>query len=480
MLPSVGEQLKTAREARKATIDQASNATHIRPYIISAIEDGRYAEIPSNAQIKGFIRLYADWLNLPSKQLLDKFDGKIEEAIPPVEEKTEEVLPKEDLSPASNELENNEPVEKNELPETSPTVIDEILNPYSLNDSKNEPELEQLPELSSSILFRQIGAQLHSCREKLAISVDDIEKLTHIRSRYLIAMEAGDFTEIPSLVQARGLLSGYSTFLNLDTDNLLSIYADALQQRRIEMLPPEPEKKKSQKKRSTSATESSGIHRFFTVDLMIGSVVIIGLVGFGIWAAAQVISSGNLSIVSTAPPISDVLLKNPTVVSVANLTITAGPTGPVRNPDTIGQVPTTGSANDISPNGSPTPPVPSLGTSAMQVYIVPNQRVFLQVTVGKKVAFSGRTIPGNAYPFTSDERIEVVSGSAAALQIYYNQKDLGTLGLPGETLRLIFSKDGIATPTPAKSAAPSITALPTLTLMPTATPVPPTVTPLIP
>jgi hypothetical protein len=116
----------------------------------------------------------------------------------------------------------------------------------------------------------------------------------------------------------------------------------------------------------------------------------------------------------------------------------------------------------------------------MQVYIVPNQRVFLQVTTGKKVVFIGRTIPGNAYPFTSDERIEVVSGNAAALQIYYNQRDLGTLGLPGQPLRLVFSKDGITTPTLAITTLPTSTAMATLTLRPTSTPVPPTVTPLIP
>jgi hypothetical protein len=116
----------------------------------------------------------------------------------------------------------------------------------------------------------------------------------------------------------------------------------------------------------------------------------------------------------------------------------------------------------------------------MQVYIVPNQRVFLQVITGKKTAFLGRTVPGNAYPFTSNERIEVICGNAAGVQIYYNQRDLGTLGLPGQPLRMIFSKDGIATPTSAVTAAPTNKPLATLTLQPTATRVPPTVTPLIP
>ncbi|MEI8131211.1 MAG: RodZ domain-containing protein [Leptolinea sp.] len=477
----VGEQLKSAREAKNATIEQASNATHIRQYFIEAIEEGRYSDIPSNAQLKGFIRLYADWLNLPIKQILNAYDGIEEELLSPAIVLTSEILIKE--QPSSTRAETGKTKESAQAADQNPTsvVSGENHQPDSGPEDGHKIEFDSVLDTSSLGLFQEIGQQLHSCRVRLGISVEDIEKITHIRSRYLTAMESGQFNDIPSLVQARGLLSGYSTYLNLDTDNLLSIFADALQKRRIEIITPELEKTRTKKKAAVPASERTGFRRFFTVDLIIGSVVIVGLVGFGLWAAAQVMSSGELIPVSKAPPISAVLLNNPTIVPVTGLTMTIEPTELVRNPDLIGQVPTSASSGEgASPNGSPTSPIPSLGDAAMQVYIVPNQRVFLQVTVGKKVVFSGRTIPGNAYPFTGDERIEVVSGNAAALQIYYNQRDLGTLGLPGETLRLIFSKEGITTPTPVKTAAPSATALPTLTLLPPPTFVPPTVTPLIP
>ena len=477
----VGEQLRSAREAKNATIEQASNATHIRQYFIEAIEEGRYSDISSIAQLKGFIRLYANWLNLPAKQILDAYDGKEEEIIDPVIVLTSEI-PKEE-KPTSKQDEAGK-IKENALaapPNTNSVVSGENHQPDSNLIDGHNIEFDSVLDTTSLGLFQEIGQQLHSCRVRLGISVEDIEKLTHIRSRYLTAMESGQFNDIPSLVQARGLLSGYSTYLNLDTDNLLSIFADALQKRRIEMLPPEQEKTRIKKIAAVPASERTGFRRFFTVDLIIGSVVIVGLVGFGIWAAAQVMSSGELIPGSKAPPISSVLLNNPTIAPDTGVTTTLEPTGLVRNPDLIGQMPTSATSGEgASPNGSPTSPIPSLGDAVMQIYIVPNQRVFLQVTVGKKVVFSGRTIPGNAYPFTGDERIEVVSGNAAALQIYYNQRDLGTLGLPGETLRLIFSKEGITTPTPIKTAAPSATALPTLTLLPPPTLVPPTLTPLIP
>ncbi len=332
---------------------------------------------------------------------------------------------------------------------------------------------------TSQDLFDQIGSELHSCRQKLDISVDEIEKLTHIRARYLVDMEAGNFKDIPSLVQARGLLTGYASFLNLDVDGLLGLFAEALQKRRIELLPPVSAASKK-KKTVVSAPERTGLKRFLTMDFIIGSVTIVGLVLFGIWSASRIISSGKEEN-AAPPPISDVLMQNPTSETGNLATPSPESTEVMRNPESIGQVPTTDlNAAAVVEGGSPTPPVPDLGTASMQVYIVPNQRVFLQVTTGKKVAFLGRTVPGNAYPFTSDERIEVISGNAAALQIYYNQRDLGTLGLPGQTLRLIFSKDGISTPTVMATSVATSTRMPTLTLRPTATPVPPTVTPLIP
>jgi cytoskeletal protein RodZ len=487
MVQTIGNQLKKARETGNFTLDQAANATHIRPSILTALEEDRFDEIPSTAQTKGFIRLYADWLNISSDPLIMAFEGK---QIPPIEE----IIP----SNYSNSIEREniesivekDPVQiegegfifdqnKVELSidsdltqENSKTNIEEQVQPISQHGSDEDTSL---------YLFNSIGLELRNCREKLGIPIEEIEKHTKIRARNIVALENGQFDEIPSMVQARGLLQGYSAFLNLDTDHLMGVFADALQKRRLELLPPEPLNKKSKQKSASSPSERHGFRRFLTVDMMVGTVAILGLVGFGVWGAAQILTTDDQRSIAAPPPISDVLLSNPTIVPVTEGTTTAQPTELARNPDLIGQIPNADSPEvDTSQNEEPTSLVPNLGDSSMQVYIVPNQRVFLQVSVGNKVVFTGRTIPGNAYPFTSEDRIDVVCANAAAIQIYYNQRDLGTLGLPGETLRLIFTRDGIATPTPSNTQLPTNTLLPTLTLMPTATPVPPTITPLIP
>jgi hypothetical protein len=114
------------------------------------------------------------------------------------------------------------------------------------------------------------------------------------------------------------------------------------------------------------------------------------------------------------------------------------------------------------------------------VYIVARQRAFVRVISDNRIRFNGRVAPGNAYPFSAREKLELISGDASAIQVFYNQNDLGTLGDSGEVVRLIFSAEGVLTPTPAFTFTPTPTLPPTATLEPSPTVPTATVTPFIP
>ncbi len=64
MSESIGQLLKQAREARRLTLEQASEATHIRPQYLQALEHDDYSVMASPVQGRGFLRIYADFLNL--------------------------------------------------------------------------------------------------------------------------------------------------------------------------------------------------------------------------------------------------------------------------------------------------------------------------------------------------------------------------------------------------------------------------------
>jgi cytoskeleton protein RodZ len=83
MAETVGEQLKKARLDRGLTLLEASHQTRIRPHYLEALENDRRDLLPSIVQGRGFLRLYADFLRLPSAALVDIWDHQSSPAAPP-------------------------------------------------------------------------------------------------------------------------------------------------------------------------------------------------------------------------------------------------------------------------------------------------------------------------------------------------------------------------------------------------------------
>jgi hypothetical protein len=112
--------------------------------------------------------------------------------------------------------------------------------------------------------------------------------------------------------------------------------------------------------------------------------------------------------------------------------------------------------------------LPAFGNAAIQVYIVVHERAYMRVMVDGKVVYEGRVLPGSAFPFSGNERVEILTGNAAALQIFHNQTDLGSIGAFGEVADIIFTLQGVQTPT--ATAAPTGTPTPQATPITTGTP----------
>ena len=70
MSESVGAKLKQARELRRLTVEQVAEATKIRSHYLQALENDDHSAIPSAAQARGFLRIYADFLELNLADLM--------------------------------------------------------------------------------------------------------------------------------------------------------------------------------------------------------------------------------------------------------------------------------------------------------------------------------------------------------------------------------------------------------------------------
>ena len=158
-----------------------------------------------------------------------------------------------------------------------------------------------------------IGATLRAAREARGWTLEEVEKTTHIRARYLAALEAGNLDSLPSLLQARGFLRNYAQHLGLKPDQVLSQLDEALKPARRSFLSfgsrsqADKDKMAAQAMASTSSSpESFGgrsvapasplaavrrLRRILTPDILIAVVAVVVVIGFLAWGATRLVST---------------------------------------------------------------------------------------------------------------------------------------------------------------------------------------------
>lgn len=66
----IGESLRSTREAKGISLEQAEEDTKIRKRYLQALEDGEYDVIPGRVYAKGFLRNYATYLGLDQEEVM--------------------------------------------------------------------------------------------------------------------------------------------------------------------------------------------------------------------------------------------------------------------------------------------------------------------------------------------------------------------------------------------------------------------------
>jgi cytoskeletal protein RodZ len=333
----------------------------------------------------------------------------------------------------------------------APVVENEPAEPVvaSMESEASRAEVQDPPLAESNEILQEIGRELRDRRELLSLHFDEVERNTHVKAHYLQALERGALDELPSTVHTRGMLSNYATFLDLDVDTLLLRFADALQARHRERNPQKPPRKPGQQ----INVNMPPVRSFIAGDMIFGVGMAILVVGFVIWGVSRVMAiQSQREIQPTAPSISDVLLASP-------------------DPQSFTATPTFLPAVEAFPGeATVTVEIPTLNANApVQLNLVAVERTYMRVVVDGEVAFDGRVIPGNAYPFDAETQVEVLVGSGAAIRIVYNGRDLGLMGTFGQIVNNVYTGTEITTPTALPTATPTVTPTPTNTIPPTAT-----------
>ena len=76
-MPTVAEQLRAAREAKRLTVQQVADATKIRTDHIRALEDGNFNVFSAPIYIRGSVKNYAVLLKLDVPQIMAALDAEL-------------------------------------------------------------------------------------------------------------------------------------------------------------------------------------------------------------------------------------------------------------------------------------------------------------------------------------------------------------------------------------------------------------------
>jgi len=409
---TIGQILSQAREEQELSLDEISVMTRIREKYLTAIEADNFDILPSSVQQKGFVRAYARALGLDPAPLVAQLRLSINGD------------GEEESIPAEGEL------------KTPP------------------PENETQP-------LGEIGNTLKIQRERLGFTLSSVESQIFIPERYLSAIEGGSLEALPSTVQGRGMVKNYAQFLGLDPEPLLLGYADVLQTRLSKV---------REVTSSGEGTFSIGTwtRRFLASPTILWVVIVLLIASVLIWSSISIFGNRESGPETTAtiPGVADILLPS--------LTHTPTLEQPQTTPGEI-VVDIELSPEPVDPDveeGEPIATPELTGNEKVQIQLIITRRSWVRVTVDNILRFEGRLLPGSVKLFGGELSIEVLTGNAAGVEVIYNQRDLGVMGLYGEVIDRVYTAEGIATPTPTITLTPTPTVTPEVTSTSAITPEP--------
>ena len=72
--------------------------------------------------------------------------------------------------------------------------------------------------------LHKLGEVLRAARESKGVDLARVERDTKIRTRYLSALERGEYRDLPGAVYTKGFLRNYAHYLGLDPEYLTDLY----------------------------------------------------------------------------------------------------------------------------------------------------------------------------------------------------------------------------------------------------------------
>ncbi len=297
----------------------------------------------------------------------------------------------------------------------------------------------------------QLGEMLKQAREERGLSLDEVEKATHIRRQFLEALEENNLKAMPSPVAARGFIRNYADYLGLDPIEALTLFdGKGRVPVKGQRLTPDGIEFMNLSMSSRSA---------FSWELLIGVALLLVVLGGVGYMAYGNIAQASVTATPTKTPLAAGLTDDSALILP---TVTPLPTG---------------TATPIPPTDTPTPVV----YAGVQVELVIQQSSWVQILADDVKVFEGILQPGNSESWSGQRRVAIRAGNGGGVEVIVNGVSRGLMGAEGQVVDQIWEKVedpnaapppavGSPTPPPEASNTPDILQEPPPTPAPTPTP----------
>lgn len=299
----------------------------------------------------------------------------------------------------------------------------------------------------------EIGSLLREAREAKGLSLAEAHEGTRINTRFLEALENGQYDLLPTQVHIKGYLRNYARFLDLDPEPLLTRYElnQGVRPARTAAFPEET----IDSNQPISPVEDQPFFDPVNVDLSRGGKRGLGSSQRWIIIIALVISLaliGNRFIpLITGNGDGSEAITNGIQEAVSNLTNgenSEGAEDPTPGATLVplsGDVITSTSRNDPIRLPTLTPTRPSLPATMESILLRLDitERTWMQVTIDGEVVFEGLARHGDEpYQWEALEQAQLLSGNAAGIFVTVNDVELGKLGGRGDVVDETWTSTG--------------------------------------
>jgi len=312
------------------------------------------------------------------------------------------------------------------------------------------------------------GERLQREREMRGITLEEIAKATRIGTRSLRALEQEDFGKLPGGIFNKGFVRAYARYLGIDEEQAVTDYLAALGEPDDPTLDSERLKKLETTWKPPRRNRLS-IDPYFRMPwrgllLVVGVIVVLAL-GWHFRnrpedilrslrgrrrpaATQQAASPAPIAPAENrtpAPPEPTASSDSSTTPAASPQTVSA-PATPVAAPVVAPAPAAKPSAKDATP--AATRADSKLETRKLQAFTLrvrTRKESWISIEADGQSKARGMMDAGKEKTITARNRVKLIAGDAAALEVFLNGKKQPSLGMANEVRTVFFTADGIET-----------------------------------